>query len=63
LPVEELEALYDIQIDEEDGSVWDTLEHRGFSSLSDWASYTESLEDDYDDQPAMGKKHYYDDDY
>jgi len=60
LSTAELEELYDIHV-EEDGTVWDTLEHKGFDSLTEWAAYTESLEDEYDGYETSGKKHYFDD--
>lgn len=59
---EELESLYGIHI-EDDGSVWDTLEHQGFATLAEWAAFTESQDDEYEDCSSMNKRHRFDDEY
>ncbi len=60
----ELYEQYGINIDENDGSVWDTVESKSFKSLKDWAEYTEDQENDdlYAGISKIGGKMYFDDD-
>lgn len=60
----ELEELYGIEISE-DGSVYDLAEFKEFKTVTDWARYMDSLEDDdnYSSFTKIGHKQSYDDDY
>ena len=62
LSVDEQETMYGITIDP-DGSVWDSLEGKEFSSLFLWAEYTASFMEEADDSfHKTGGGRWYDDD-
>lgn len=61
LSAEELDSLYGITVDA-DGSVWDNLEGKEFSSLFLWAEYTASQEEADDTFHKTGGGRWYDDD-
>lgn len=54
--IEQLEDLYDIVVDE-DGTVWDNCEGKGFDTLQEWAVYTEAVNaEDGEDESSYGGK-------
>lgn len=63
----ELEEKYGIEIDTDDGTVWDPCEMKQFDTLADWAAYMQEQEEaDYDSSASfqkIGGRHRYDDDY
>ena len=61
MSAEQQDSLYGISIDA-DGSVWDSLEGREFSSLFLWAEFTASQEEADDSFHKTGGGRWYDDD-
>lgn len=51
----ELESTYGIEIDE-DGTVWDDLEGMEFHSLSEWADFCDSQDEDQGSFIKVGGK-------
>lgn len=68
MSIEELEEQYGIEVDRDDGTVWDPCEYKSFDDIHEWATYMQQLEqeDDVVSTPSFvktGGKHRYDDDY
>lgn len=61
LSTEELDSTYGITIND-DGSVWDSLEGKEFSSLFLWAEFTANQEEADDSFHKIGSNRWYDDD-
>ncbi len=62
----ELEQEYGIEIDADDGRVWDPCEMKEFDTLGDWACYMQEQEEADVESASfqkIGGKHRYDDDY
>lgn len=64
MTLEEIEAEYGVQIDE-DGSVWDPLDMKEFHTLAEWALYMDEIEEQ-EMEASMYRghsKYAFDDDY
>lgn len=61
---DELEEAYDIDIDDEDSTVWDNQECRLFNDLHQWAQFVQeqNADDNYATVSRIGGKQRYDDD-
>ncbi len=62
LSIQELGDLYDIVISA-DGSVWDSVEWKTFTNLTEWAEYYIEINEDLDDYSKIGKKQNWNDEY
>lgn len=60
---DELEETYDIDIDDENGTVWDHQERRQFNDLHQWAQFVQdqNADDNYATVSRIGGKHRFDD--
>jgi hypothetical protein len=68
MSVEQLMEEYGIEIDPDDGSVWDPFEYKSFDTVHEWAAYTQQMdEEEADEYQASSSKHTktsrYSDDY
>jgi hypothetical protein len=64
MTVEELEEQYGLEVDPDDGSVWDTLEMKSFDDLNEWAVFASNREDEENSSfSKVGSRYAYDDEY
>jgi len=63
MSLDEIIEQYGIEINT-DGSVWDTVEGKEFSTLTEWAIFTDELNNDelYDNFSKIDSKKWFDDD-
>lgn len=54
MSLEELEDQYDIEIDPDDGTVWDKFEFKSFPDIHHWAEYINQIERE-DENLVAGK--------
>lgn len=66
MTTDELEEQYGIEVDKDDGTVWDPCEYKSFDDIHEWAAFMQEMEEEDAASAASfvkTGKHRYDDDY